>query len=74
MPEITGLTDADLQKKIKDKPLWKKLGTTDERQKEIKGKVKKKIREIAKEMSLDEIEGTDLRTFFSKVESTLQHL
>lgn len=74
MPEIVGLTDDELQKKIKAQPLWKKLGDTGERQSEIKGRIKKNIRRIAKEMTLEEIEGTDLKEFFDKVEATLENL
>lgn len=74
LPEIDNKNQNDLVKLIKKQPLWKKLGGDSERQKELKTKIKRKVREIAKEMTLEEIEGTDLKVFFDNVQTTLQNL
>lgn len=74
LPEIDGLSNDDLKKLIKDEPIWKKLSATDARQREIRGRIKSNVQEIAKIMNLREIEGTDLMSFFDKVQETLHQV
>jgi predicted ATP-dependent endonuclease of OLD family len=74
LPEITGLSNADLRKLIENEPLWEKLGNNPARRKELKAKIKRKSREIAREMSLKDIEKTDLKNFFDGIQKTLQDL
>lgn len=72
IPEIDGVDNGALVYLIKNQPLWKKLSNNPERQNELKTKIKRKVRDIAREMTESEIDGTDLREFFDKLTVLLE--
>lgn len=69
--EIIGMDNPSFSKAVSKKPVWEALGDSPERVKELKGKIKNKVREIAREMKIEDLKGTDLMKFFKDVERLL---